>query len=52
VSELADKFVKHPDEVVKLHQHVNVKVIGVDKQRDRIMLSMKQLQKEKSKVMA
>jgi uncharacterized protein len=52
VSELADKFVKHPDEVVKLHQHVNVKVIGVDKQRDRIMLSIKQLQKEKSKVMA
>lgn len=42
VSELADRFVSNPIDVVSLHQHVMVKVIQVDKARKRIALSMKQ----------
>lgn len=41
VSHLADKFVKDPADVVKVHQKVNVTVIGVDIPRKRISLSMK-----------
>ncbi|PSL24202.1 Tex family protein [Dyadobacter jiangsuensis] len=41
VSQMADKFVKDPNEVVKLQQHVTVKVTEVDLSRKRIALSMK-----------
>lgn len=41
VSQMADKFVKDPNEVVKLQQHVTVKVTEVDLGRKRIALSMK-----------
>jgi len=41
VSELADRFVKDPREVVKAGQVVSVTVLGVDAQRKRIALSMK-----------
>ncbi|MHB9038352.1 MAG: Tex family protein [Armatimonadota bacterium] len=41
ISHLADKFVKDPNEVVKVHQRVSVTVIGVDIPRRRIALSMK-----------
>lgn len=41
ISELADHFVKDPSEEVQLHQHVTVRVIGVDLQRGRMQLSMK-----------
>jgi uncharacterized protein len=41
VSQMADKFVKDPNEVVKLQQIVNVKVTEVDLARKRIALSMK-----------
>jgi protein Tex len=41
VSNMADRFVDDPSKVVKLQQHVMVKVIGVDLQRKRIQLSMK-----------
>lgn len=41
VSELANHFVKDPAEEVQLHQHVRVKVIGVDLERGRLQLSMK-----------
>ncbi|NTU43183.1 MAG: S1 RNA-binding domain-containing protein, partial [Nitrospirales bacterium] len=41
VSELADKFVKDPAEVVKVHQRVQVTVLEVDLQRKRISLSLK-----------
>lgn len=43
VSQLADKFVKDPNQVVKLNQKVMVKVLEVDKERKRIQLSMKGL---------
>ncbi len=42
ISQLADKFVADPNEVVKLHQHVKVKVTEVDTVRKRIALSMKE----------
>ena len=41
VSEMADRFVKDPLEIVKLHQHVRVKVQEVDLVRKRIAFSMK-----------
>jgi uncharacterized protein len=41
ISELADKFVKDPAEVVKVHQKVRVTVMNVDIERKRIALSMK-----------
>lgn len=41
VSQLADKFVKDPNQVVKLNQKVMVRVLEVDKERKRIQLSMK-----------
>ncbi len=41
VSELSDKFVKDPRQVVQVHQRVTVTVIGVDLERDRVSLSMK-----------
>ncbi len=42
LSELADRFVDDPGEVVKLHQHVRVKVLEIDIPRNRIRLSLKQ----------
>ena len=41
ISQLADKYVRDPNDVVKLHQHVRVKVLDVDKRRHRISLTMK-----------
>lgn len=41
ISEMSDKFVKNPADVVKVHQKVQVRVIGIDKPRKRISLSMK-----------
>ncbi len=41
ISELADRFVSDPNEVVSLHQHVEVKVLSVDMERKRVALTMK-----------
>lgn len=41
ISELADTYVKDPSDYVQLHQHVTVKVIGLDLKRGRMQLSMK-----------
>lgn len=41
ISEIADRFVSDPTEVVSLHQHVEVKVLSVDTARKRVQLSMK-----------
>ncbi len=43
ISQLSDHYVKDPTEVVKLHQHVRVKVVEVDSRRHRISLTMKGL---------
>lgn len=45
ISQLADKYVSNPNDVVSLHQHVMVKVSGVDYVRGRISLSMKGVNK-------
>jgi len=45
ISNLKNEFVKNPADVVKLHQHVKVKVIQVDETRKRIQLSMKDVEK-------
>jgi uncharacterized protein len=41
ISQLADRFVKDPNEVVKLNQKVKVEVLEVDMERKRIQLTMK-----------
>lgn len=41
ISELADRFVSDPTQVVSIHQHVKVKVMSVDLVRKRVQLSMK-----------
>lgn len=38
VSQLADKFVSDPTEIVSIHQHIRVRVIGIDRERKRISL--------------
>lgn len=43
ISQLADRFVSNPQEVVSLHQHVKVKVIDLDIARKRINMSMKEV---------
>ena len=41
ISEMSDKFIKHPLDVVSVGDVINVKVLSVDKQRKRIQLTMK-----------
>lgn len=41
ISQLADKFVSDPTTVVSIHQHVRVKVMGIDHERKRVQLTMK-----------
>lgn len=41
ISQLADHFVSDPTTVVSIHQHVHVKVLGIDRERKRIQLTMK-----------
>lgn len=43
ISQLADRFVSDPTEVVRIHQHVRVKVLNIDHERKRIQLTMKGL---------
>jgi len=43
ISQLADQYITDPNQIVKLHQHVQVKVLEVDMQRKRIQLTMKGL---------
>ena len=41
ISQLSDRFVTDPTQIVRLHQHVRVRVVEVDIRRKRIALSMK-----------
>jgi uncharacterized protein len=41
VSEMADRFISDPNEIVKLHEHIKVRVKEVDIPRKRIQLSLK-----------
>lgn len=47
ISEITDKFIRHPSDVLKVGQIVKVRVIGVDLKRNRIALSMKSTDKNK-----
>ncbi|KAA6332974.1 30S ribosomal protein S1 [termite gut metagenome] len=40
LSQLAERYISDPTEVVSIHQHVKVKVLSIDKERKRIQLSM------------
>jgi len=42
ISELSNKYIKSPHDVVKINQKVNAKVISIDKDRKRISLSLKE----------
>jgi uncharacterized protein len=41
ISEMADRFISDPTQVVSIHQHVKVKVLAIDLQRKRIQLTMR-----------
>ena len=43
ISQLSDRFVSDPAQVIRLHQHVRVRVVEVDIHRKRIGLSMKNI---------
>lgn len=47
ISLLADKYVSDPTQIVSIHQHVMVRVEGVDMDRKRVQLSMKGLEQPK-----
>ena len=44
ISQMANRRIAHPTDVVKLHQHIHVRIIEVDHRRNRISLSMKGVQ--------
>ena len=43
ISQLSDRFVTDPTQVIRLHQHVRVRVVEIDMRRKRIALSMKNI---------
>ena len=43
ISQLANKYISDPTEIISLHQHVTVKGIGIDLERKRVQLSMKDI---------
>ena len=43
LSQMADRYIKHPEEVVSLQQQVTVKILDIDHARKRISLTMKGL---------
>ena len=45
ISEIADRYVKHPSQVLSVGDVVQVVVLGVDEKKKRIGLSMKQVPK-------
>ena len=46
ISQISDAYIKHPSEVLKVGQRVDVKVLSVDLQKKRIALTMKGIDKE------
>jgi len=47
ISNMSKTFITDPSTVVKLHQHVMVKVLAVDIERKRVQLSMKDVDQKK-----
>jgi uncharacterized protein len=46
VSQISEKRIESPTDVLKLHQYVMVKVVSVDKERKRVQLTMKGVEQE------
>ena len=46
ISELSDKFVKKPSDIVKIGDIIKVRVIGIDKEKQKVKLSMKNMKTE------
>jgi protein Tex len=46
VSEMAERFISDPNEVVKLHQHLKVRIKEIDLERKRIQLSLKGIEQD------
>ncbi|MFA5325942.1 MAG: Tex family protein, partial [Bacteroidales bacterium] len=44
VSQMSDKFISNPADILKIHQHLQVKIVNIDIKRERIGLSLKGLQ--------
>ena len=40
LSQLAERYISDPNEVVSIHQHIRVKVLSIDTDRKRIQLTM------------
>lgn len=41
ISQMADRYISNPTEIVSMHQPLKVRVIGIDRERKRIQLSLK-----------
>ena len=46
ISEIADRFIKHPSEALSVGDVVQVRVLGVDEKKNRISLSIKQAKEQ------
>ena len=44
LSQMADRYISDPSEVVSIHQHITVKVLSIDKERKRIQLTLKRIE--------
>lgn len=49
ISEIADRYIKHPLEVLQIEAVVEVRILSIDRERNRISLSIKQAKKEEKK---
>ena len=43
ISEISDRYINNLSEIIRIHQHVHVRILNVDKARKRIQLSMKRV---------
>jgi uncharacterized protein len=46
LSQMADRYVSNPADILSIHQHIRVKVLGIDKERKRIQLTIKGVRQE------
>ena len=46
ISQLADQYVSNPTQIVKLHEHIHVRIIDVDHKRKRIALSLRGMKRK------
>ncbi len=46
ISEISDRYIKHPTDIISVGDNIRVKIIGIDNERERVSLSMKNLSNE------